>query len=317
MTLTFNTQPNLYSYPKVGRFGLGHSLLAWARCVVWSNQNGAQRIAPHWLQPRLGPYIRRERDKRFYYSQFRAGAQVAGIKRLQVLATAQRIRIEEWHDGQILSKPTIVIFENLPTKNEVNYLHEIIGHSGLVREALWDMTMPYALPKPIAQDYVAIHVRGGDFLSVVDPEKYLTGTHNLRLPTTWYIDMLLDLRRQLGKNIPAIVYSDCTDQEIEILLNLPKVARAKKMVAVADMLSMSQAPVLISSGSNFSRWATYLGQVPRICYPGQRSYRMIEGDSEIELEPECAHEIPADFVASLQQRFKSTFQPEYAFPHTI
>ncbi len=201
-------------------------------------------------------------------------------------------------------------FENLATKNEVNYLHEIIGHSGLVRNALLDMTMPYALPKPISQSYVAIHVRGGDFLTVDHPEKYLSGTHNLRLPTNWYADILLDLRRQLGENIPAIVYSDCTDQEIEILLKLPRVARAKKMVAVADMLSMSQAPVLISSGSNFSRWASYLGQVPRICYPGQRSYRMIESQSEIELEPECGYEIPEDFVTALQQRLNSILQPE-------
>jgi hypothetical protein len=30
-----NKDSGLYGYPIVGRFGLGHSLLAWARCWTW------------------------------------------------------------------------------------------------------------------------------------------------------------------------------------------------------------------------------------------------------------------------------------------
>ncbi len=32
----------LYGYADVGRFGLGHGLLAWGRCVVWGT-NAARR----------------------------------------------------------------------------------------------------------------------------------------------------------------------------------------------------------------------------------------------------------------------------------
>ncbi len=291
------TDRHLFGYPKVGRFGLGHSLLAWARCVVWCNKNNAQMIAPQWLQPRLGPYIRRERDKRFYYSQFRRGEQIGGLKRLYLLATARRLNIADWKNSDLDRTSTIVLFENLPTKNEVTYLHEIMGHSRLVHSALLDMTVQSLVPKRPSMDHVAIHVRGGDFSIVNDPSQYLKGTHNLRLPIQWYCEMLIDLRRKLNARFPAIIYSDCSDQEISALLSLSDVKRAPKAAAVTDLLSMAQAPMLISSGSNFSRWASYLGQIPRICYPGQRSYRMLENHTDVELEPECENEIPLDFIS--------------------
>jgi hypothetical protein len=296
-----NNKQQLYAYPIVGRFGLGHSLLAWARCVVWSTDHNAQRIAPQWLQLRLGTYIRREQDKRFYFSLFQRGNQIGGVHRLLLLANTRKVRITDWKESFASDgSATIVIFENLNHKNEATYLHEILGRSTLVRSALIDMTRVSARPKLISKPHVAIHVRGGDFTTVVDPKVYSTGVHNLRLPMEWYAQVLKKFRYQLGFDIPAIVYSDCKDHELSSLLSLPHVTRSRRAGAVTDLLSIAQAPAMISSGSGFSRWGAYLGQVPRICFPGQRAFRMLDGYKGVELEPECMDEIPEAFVSHVK-----------------
>ena len=59
----------LYGYPEMGRTGLGHSLLAWARCVVWCEMTGAKMLAPRWLRIRIGPYLRGERQARIRQTQ--------------------------------------------------------------------------------------------------------------------------------------------------------------------------------------------------------------------------------------------------------
>jgi hypothetical protein len=114
--------------------------------------------------------------------------------------------------------------------------------------------------------------------------------------------MLQDLRSKLGRDLPAIVYSDCSDMELAELLALPNVIRTKIAGAVTDLLAIAQASVLISSGSGFSRWGSYLGQVPRVCHPGQRAFRVIDATIDLDLEPECAKEIPWDFIEFLKKR---------------
>jgi hypothetical protein len=295
--------PNLYAYPIVGRFGLGHSLLAWARCVVWSAEHGARRVAPQWLQPRIGPYLRQERDKRFYHALFHSGSQVGGLRRLYLLATAQKIDIAKWNNKSLAyQKPVIVTFENLNTKNEATYLHEILGHSALVHDALMEMTRPSARPQISKNNQVAIHVRGGDFAIVTDPSRFLTNIHNLRLPIKWYCEMLQDLRSKLGRDLPAIVYSDCSDMELAELLALPNVIRTKIAGAVTDLLAIAQASVLISSGCGFSRWGSYLGQVQRVCHPGQGAFRIIDARSDLDLEPECGGKNIETSIEFVKQR---------------
>lgn len=301
----------LFGYADVGRVGLGHGLLAWARCVVWCHDRDARVIAPRWLRLRIGPYLRRERDKRFYYRLFRTGRQIGGWSRLRLLVTADRLNAETQMPlpGYRPARSTVVVFANALADNERKHFHEIVGRSGIVREALIDMTCPQFLPPSPRTPHVAIHVRGGDFATPAGIETIKSGSHNLRLPVDWYVEMLAGLRRRLGVDLPAVVYSDCPDAEIAPLFALPRVARSRYKDAITDMLAISGASVLISSGSGFSRWGSYLGQVPRLCFPGQRTVRVlgpVEGG--IDLEPECetAGEVPASFCKPIAVRYLTT-----------
>jgi hypothetical protein len=72
------------------------------------------------------------------------------------------------------------------------------------------------------------------------------------------------------------------------------------------MLAMSEASIQISSGSGFSRWGAYLGNMPRICFPGQRHCRvfgpLMAGELDREPEAMIADDLSEDFVRYLLQR---------------
>ena len=255
----------LFGYANVGRFGLGHSLLAWARCVVWCHDLSVPVIAPCWLRLRVGPYIRRERDKRFYWRLFQAGRQSEDCAS-ELLATADRLSAEAELPETAFrpTKNTVVVFTNAFADNERKHFHEIVGKSAVVREALIDVTRPRFFPHSSREPHIAIHVRGGDFTFPASIGTIKAGRQNVRLHIVWYVEMLIGLRQRLRSDLPAIVYSDCPDAELAPLLALPHVERSRYKEAITDLFAISLASVLISSGSGFSRWGSYLGQVPRL-----------------------------------------------------
>lgn len=292
---------DLYGYADVGRYGLGHGLLAWARCIVWCDRVGATPLAPRWLRVRIGPYLRRERDKRFYFKLFRSGQQGSALRRLLLLATRTTHNINDVPGGSVdaLARGTVVLFTNVNANNEQRYFHEVIGKAPLIRAALTDMTRARYRPEIISTPHIAIHVRGGDFGAAATVDQLTTGVHNSRLPLSWFAAMLGGVRDRIGMEAPAIIYSDCSDAEIADLLAMPNVQRSTYRESVTDMLAMAQAAIAISSGSGFSRWGAFLGDVPRICFPGQRHMRVFgDTNDRVDYEPEAmtADDLSADFI---------------------
>ncbi|HEX3443111.1 MAG TPA: hypothetical protein VHS80_00220, partial [Chthoniobacterales bacterium] len=108
----------------------------------------------------------------------------------------------------------------------------------------------------------ACHVRLGDY----NPSPETPSEANARLPMDWYIAQLRSVL-QAWPGIPIDLFSDGNDGELNELLQLPDVRRADHGDPVADLLAMTQARLLICSGSTFSAWAAFLGQMPTIWYP--------------------------------------------------
>jgi hypothetical protein len=73
------------------------------------------------------------------------------------------------------------------------------------------------------------------------------------------------------------------------------------------MLSISQGSVLISSGSGFSMWGSFLGDIPRICFPGQRFVRVLGEPQGFDSEPEVesVEELQAVFINAVLARIDS------------
>ena len=50
---------------------------------------------------------------------------------------------------------------------------------------------------------------------------------------------------------------------------MPRVTRVDYGSGLGDMFGLSRSRLLIASGSTFSMWGSYLGQVPTLWHPGK------------------------------------------------
>jgi hypothetical protein len=148
-----------------------------------------------------------------------------------------------------------------------------------------------------AAEAVAVHVRFGDF-KPVDQRLSKQGMANRRQPIEWYAAAVNSLRNVLGKNIPVNVFSDAADEDLALLLDMPSVRRVQGNTAIEDILLISSHRVLIASGSTFSMWASFLGQIPTVWFPGQKKFPLVREEScEIEFEP--GNPLPSQFETLL------------------
>ena len=301
--------PRLYAIPVLGRYGLTHGLLAWARCRLWCEETGATMLAPFWLKLRIGPYLRRERDKRNYFRLFGHGGAVSGPRRLAVLARARKVDVgTEWPEPPVGDGATVVRFHNALKDNEKKSFAQIVGHGPFLRRELIAMTRRRYRPATAAHSFIAIHVRLGDFSPPATGQVAAEAT-NTRLPLDWYGDRLDALRDAMDGQtaapmltpMPAIVFSDGLDADLAPLLARAGVTRAPRQQSITDLLKMGQGAALIASGSGFSLWGAFLGSVPRIAHPGQQIVP-IDADATRDIESSFGAALPAAFVAHVRTR---------------
>jgi hypothetical protein len=294
---------HLYGFPVLGRTGLAHSMLSWARCTVWCHESGARMIAPVWFAPRIGPYLRRELDKRAYHKLFRPAGDISGLKRAWLLAAARR---EDIHEGRppiglaAGARPLVVRFFNAFADNEKKSFDQVVGHEALLRDRLEAITRPRFRPPPQAAPFIAIHVRTGDF-APADDAVILKGRTNVRLPVDWYADRLRALRAAIGEPVPAVLFSDGRDEELRPILAEPGVRRVRGRQSITDLLDIGRGIAVISSGSGFSLWGAFLGSAPRLCHPAQmivRAYR----EPAMEVESAFGETLPEPFVDRARAR---------------
>jgi len=122
--------------------------------------------------------------------------------------------------------------------------------------------------------------------------------NNSVLPLEWYIGALKAVRTRAGRDVPAQVFSDGSDEELAGLLALPAVRRMDYGSGLGDMLGLSRSRLLIASGSTFSMWGSYLGQVPAIWHPQKLLQHVLIEHPEREIEWAPGGPLP-DWVAQL------------------
>jgi hypothetical protein len=77
--------------------------------------------------------------------------------------------------------------------------------------------------------------------------------------------------------------------------------------AITDLLALSQAKVLVGSGSGFSMWAAFLGQMPSVWHPGQRLDRLLDGHSKevdlLEVEWSVGSPLPSEMFERIEREW--------------
>lgn len=310
-------QPPVYAFPRLsttdllfirlGGNGLGNLMLTWARCLSQANRHGWRMVWPTWgsFKPknwRVNPY-----DHRTYTNLFRpTDRYITGWRKPWCLARHRWISEKEAQQGPVQAG-TVVEFRGME-----GFFAPFVQDHELVYTELRRMARPvhqaaFSEPRPAP---IGIHVRRGDFIRRGNDEE-IRSSHNSLLPLGWYIDALIAVRKKVGVDVPAFVFSDGTETELRDLLALPAVRRIDYGSGLGDMFGLSRSRLLIASGSTFSMWGSYLGQVPTLWYPGKLLQNLLISDPSREFEWAPGQTLP-DWISALTE--DSTSRPPASHP---
>ncbi len=272
-------------------------LFPWARCLLWCRRHQVPMLPARWLHLRIGPFLRGELDKRMYHRLFRAPGLLALAHRAARLATLP-LRAEPPADEGPSARPGVYVFRGMEC-----FFAPLFGNHEVLREGLTSWLRPEYVPFTPTSRGIAVHVRRGDFAPPGSDKVLREGHGNYRIPIEWYVQALRAIRSRLPLGIQADVFSDGRPSELAALLAEPDTRQHPAVSAATDLLAMASAAALIGSGSTFSRWAAFLGQVPSVWFPGQRGEPLLVGAEGLDRSPEWdGGTLPEPFVAAAAHR---------------
>jgi hypothetical protein len=256
-------------------------------------------LAPTWRTLRIGPYLRREREKRQYHRLLTTRGYVSGVRRQWVLRTFRLV--DEEDAGSAPLRRAVLRFSGIGP-----YFEPLRGRALEVRKEL----LRIARSPPVSaghHPYIGIHVRRGDFSIPASSQVLRDGAECFQIGVDWYVAALRALRSALGDHVDARVFSDGAESELRALLTEPRVTLASNGTALDDLFALSRSATLIASGSTFSMWGSYLGGVPTVWHPGQRRQRILDrSDAKNDLEPEwTSGTFPAAFLHAAASALKT------------
>lgn len=263
---------------RLGGAGLGNILFPWARAIVYAKENNLIRVQTTWKNFKVGTFIRNEQDKRMYFDLFTGSDGISGIRKFLVLNFSNTVKIFTGMDN---------LFE--PFQHQHTF----------VRSELFRIINPYHIKKAsmFSDKSVAIHIRMGDFRNPENEEVLRKGGWNYRLPIKWYKSVIFKIREV--SNMPIFIFSDGSDEDLKDILDLESCRRVFFGSSISDMLALSNAKLLISSGSTFSMWASFLGQMPTIWFPGQMRQKLISDSGIFEGEMDYDDQLAVSIIKIL------------------
>lgn len=286
---------------RLGGAGLGNLLFTWARAELLAAEHNLQVIWPSWKSLKLGPWIRNEADKRFYGDLFQNNSgYVDGIKKAGVLLLGNKVKINQVTSFAELGENDVVLYDAFDM-----HFKDLLPHRDYLRQIITANLQKKGMAALAfdAQKAINVHVRLGDF-AAANAGALAAGQNNTRIPVGWYAAMVKELRKYIGE-CRVNVFSDGTDEELTELLRLPNVHRVFFGNSIADILALSKAPLIISSGSSFSLWARFLGNCSSISYPNQKKDATFTGETGFELELPMDGCLTPEQVQLLQQMYNS------------
>lgn len=287
-----------YVYPKfstLGAFGfrtggpgLGNLFFAYARALLIAKERGFALVNPTWLSIKIGPYLRREREKRLYLQIFNRQG-ISGVRKTLLLLTRRKV-----DEASAAGMDAKALSGAIVTTTGLGGLFKDIAHErpylaaqfGKLLRGEDNMRIRAAGPFGIG-----VHIRMGDF------------PQHMRVPLSWYVQTIEKMRRATGLEVPVTVVSDGGDAELAELLQLPGVRRLA-LGAHAELFALSASKIILASDSTFSAWAAFLGRVPILWGKRDPSLEGIFNDGTInEIVPEEAP-LPSRAGEYLRQVFK-------------
>ena len=286
---------------RLGGAGLGNILFPWARAVIYRKKNDIKQLNSTWFTLKIGTFFRRERDKRLYKSLFLENF-TSGLLRLLILIVGKKNLSENKTTSTFL--PNILVFKDMK-----NLMDDIREDNLIVKDELLKSIRPEHIEflNNYNKKSLVVHIRLGDFQITEDETPIRNGNWNYRLPLKWYITTIVKIQNYLPKNTPIYLFSDGSDEDLKDILNLDNVERKFYGTPISDMIALSNGSIMIASASTFSMWASYLGRMPIIWFPGSIKQKLYYEENIFEGELDYEEELPKLLKENINSRFFNVY----------
>lgn len=259
------------SWFRIGGPGLANCMFFAASAYISASiSNRGGYISPTWRKFSIGPILRRERDKRVYDSLFN-DIGIQGIRKAWIILSLK-----------LFKRRDVEVHNSLG-----NFFQDLNQHVPLVLEYFNRILKQETVGKVDVErmkEMVAVHVRLGDYV----PE--------MRTDISWYRDLIENIISERPQQKFAL-FSDGSDEELKLLLDIPNVERCFFGNAFADMWAISKSKFVIASDSTFSAWGAFLGQRPIIF--SKRHFPPVYNGSVPEAVLGISTQLPSDFKSFL------------------
>lgn len=270
---------------KLPKAGLGNQLFPLMQAAVFAHLNHLELIVIGYHRLKLGPYLRKEKNKRKYqgFFIFQKSILGEGMDKLRV-----KKMLKNWsvvYEPEVKPLPevsknyTLYWFEKMTTYHD--YFKHLKAYRGLVIELLFSLLDPLVLQKYNAEktNYISLHIRMGDFRKLNEGEKYNSG--HVRAPLEFFNETLNGIRKIRNDKFPAIVFSDGYKAELADILTQPNVKLSELDSDLLELLLLSKGKIIIGThGSTFSAWAAFLSNSIYISYFDYPTTFRSTGESE-------------------------------------
>lgn len=233
-----------FGWFRTGGPGLANCMFVAARAYSYAKKYDAEFIDPTWFKLSVGPYIRREKDKRHYLGLFEQIG-ITGMKKWslihKVTHTEKELKAFEIAKNGVLKVNTLGnYFKDINPQDAKEYFDRAIKHS--IKDVV--LKDDFSLK-------IAVHVRLGDYVNYAD----------ILTPIEWYVKVIKKFAK-LNPELEFCVFSDGTDEQLEEILALPNTHRVFYGSALADIYAISQCQFVVASHSTFSAWGAFMGHKP-------------------------------------------------------
>lgn len=256
---------------RLPKAGLGNQLFPLMRAYTFAHLNNLPVIVTNYHQLKMGPWLRREKNKRKYNGFFT-------FEKTWISAQLDNWGIKKYRKGQ-KKEPELRMVEDKETLVE-SYLFSAIPHYAhrfdglkenrqLVIQLLWNLITPAIKKKlrELSAPFIGVHIRMGDFRHLSNGEEFgKVGT--VRTPEEYFIEMINEIRKLQGTELPVSVFTDGDKKELNTLFQLPGVRIVRGNNDLVDLLLLSKSRIIITSaGSTFSYWAAFISDAVVITHP--------------------------------------------------
>jgi len=228
-------------------------------------------LMPNWFHIRKASFIRGGIDykkslgKILLYKNFcNPGEYIDGLQKFQI--TLKYEKVYEQQEDKIKGNALIVF------KGDLNFFEDLYDHCDFLRDELYRNLCPdlrEVVNKTEVHPIVMNVRRGRDFKDAKSLSDY-TNKGAIRTPLSWFLESLIQIREIKGQDVPALIISDGSSYDLQVLLNLPNVTLADSPTAITDLLLLSKAKLILGSGgSSFSAWGAFLSKAITLSIPGQ------------------------------------------------